>query len=45
MKDRIDGHFTASMAAIKVSYDNREKLLSEYNKYFDESMKNPQFRY
>ena len=45
LKDRIDGHFTASMAAIKVSYDNREKLLSEYNKYFDESMKNPQFRY
>jgi hypothetical protein len=33
------------MAAIKVSYENREKLLSEYNKYFDESMKNPQFQY
>jgi Zinc carboxypeptidase len=45
LKDRIDGHFTASMAAIKVSYENREKLLSEYNKYFDESMKNPQFQY
>jgi hypothetical protein len=45
LKDRIDGHFTASMAAIKVSYENREKLLSEFNKYFDESMKNPQFRY
>lgn len=45
LKDRIDGHFTASMAAIKVSYENREKLLSEYNKYFEESLKNPQFQY
>jgi hypothetical protein len=45
LKDRIDGHFTASMAAIKVSYENREKLLMEYNKYFEESLKNPQFQY
>ena len=45
LKDRIDGHFTASMATIKVSYENREKLLSEFNKYFEESMKNPQFQY
>ncbi len=45
LKERIDGHFTASMAVIKVSYENREKLLSEYNKYFEESIKNPQFQY
>jgi hypothetical protein len=45
LKDRIDGHFTASMAAIKVSYENREKLISEYNQYFEEGMKNPQFQY
>jgi hypothetical protein len=45
LKDRIDGHFTASMATIKVSYENREKLLSEFNKYFEESMKNPLFGY
>ena len=45
LKDRIDGHFTASMATIKVSYENREKLISEFNKYFDESTKNPQFQY
>jgi len=45
LKDRIDGHFTASMATIKVSYENREKLLSEFNKYFEESVKNPQFQY
>jgi Zinc carboxypeptidase len=45
LKDRIDGHFTASMATIKVSYENREKLLSEFNNYFDQSMKNPLFQY
>lgn len=45
LKDRIDGHFTASMATMKVSYENREKLLTEFNKYFEESLKNPQFQY
>ncbi len=45
LKDRIDGHFTGSMATIKVSYENREKLLSEFNKYFDESAKSPTFKY
>ena len=45
LKDRIDGHFTASMATIKVSYENREKLISEFNKYFEESAKNPSFQY
>jgi hypothetical protein len=45
LKDRIDGHFTASMATIKVSYENREKLISEFNKYFEESAKDPQFQY
>jgi hypothetical protein len=45
LKDRIEGHFTASLAALKVSYENRDKLITEYNKYFDESTKNPQFQY
>ncbi|MEI6049525.1 MAG: M14 family metallopeptidase [Bacteroidota bacterium] len=45
LKERIDGHFTASMATIKVSYENREKLISEFNKYFEESEKNPLFKY
>jgi hypothetical protein len=45
LKDRIDGHFTASMATIKVSYDNREKLIAEFNKYFEQSEKNPLFQY
>ena len=29
------------MATIKVSYENREKLLSEFNKYFEDAIKNP----
>ena len=33
------------MATIKVSYENREKLLSEFNKYFADGEKNPQFQY
>jgi hypothetical protein len=45
LKQRIDGHFTASMATIKVSYENREKLVQEFNKYFEESAKNPSFQY
>ena len=45
LKERIDGHFTASMATLKVSYDNREKLLAEYNKYFADGANNPSFQY
>jgi hypothetical protein len=45
LKERIDGHFTASMATIKVSCENREKLISEFNKFFDDGAKNPEFTY
>jgi hypothetical protein len=33
------------MATIKVSCENSDKLISEYDKFFDESTKNPQFRF
>ena len=45
LKDRIEGHFTASMATVKVSFENREKLISEFNRYFTENQKNPSFQY
>ena len=45
LKDRIDGHFTASMATIKVAYDNKEKLISGFNSYFEQNEKNPAFQY
>ena len=45
LKERIDGHFTASMATIKVSFENREKLISGFNKYFEENANKPSFQY
>jgi hypothetical protein len=45
LKKRIDGHFTASMATLKVSYENREKLISEFNKFFSDNTNKPSFQY
>jgi hypothetical protein len=45
LKQRIDGHFTATMATLKISYDNREKLITEFNKFFDGSANKPTFQY
>ena len=42
---RIDGHFLASMATLKVSYENRDSLVSEFNKYFSEAREKPSFKY
>ncbi len=45
LRKRIEGHFTASMATLKVSYENREKLISEYNNFFAMNREKPEFRY
>jgi hypothetical protein len=45
LKERIDGHFTASMATLKVAHENREKLVNEFNKFFEDNAKNPAFKY
>jgi hypothetical protein len=45
LKERIDGHFMASMATIKVSIENRDRLISEFNKFFEDGEKNPAFTY
>jgi len=45
LKKRIDGHFTASLATLKVSYDNREKLISEFNRFFSDNISKPSFQY
>ncbi|HNR42287.1 MAG TPA: M14 family zinc carboxypeptidase [Bacteroidales bacterium] len=45
LKKRIDGHFTASMATLKVSYENREKLIAEFNTFFRENAENPAFEF
>jgi hypothetical protein len=45
LKKRIEGHFTASMATLKVSYENREKLISEFNRFFSDNVSKPNFQY
>ncbi len=34
LKDRIDRHYTTSIATIETSYNNRERLLKEYRQFF-----------
>ena len=36
LKDRIAHHFTSSMSTIEIASQNADKLISEFNKYFDE---------
>ncbi len=45
LEHRIEGHFLASMATIKVSYENRVKLLEGFNKYFETARTNPPFEF
>jgi hypothetical protein len=45
LHDRIDGHFLASLATIQVSYENREKLITEFNAYFKSGLTKPPFEY
>jgi hypothetical protein len=45
LKKRIDGHFTASMATLKVSYENRDKLIAGFNSFFRDNMEKPAFQY
>jgi len=45
LQDRIEGHFLAGLATIKVSYENREKLTSEFNAYFKSGLTKPLFEY
>lgn len=45
LRERIEGHFLASLATIKVSYENREKLISEFNTFFKSGLTKPVFEY
>jgi len=45
LKKRIDGHFLASMATLKVSYENRDKLITEFNKFFSDNVNKPAFQF
>jgi len=41
LKDRIEHHFTTSMATLETVSNNAEKLITEYKKYFEQSTTNP----
>lgn len=41
LKDRIDHHFTTSMSTIETVSANAEKLVSEFKKYYEQSVSNP----
>ncbi len=45
LKKRIDGHFISSMATIKVSYENREKLITGFNSFFANNNEKSAFQY
>ncbi|MCF8223084.1 MAG: hypothetical protein K9J25_08035 [Bacteroidales bacterium] len=45
LEHRIEGHFLASMATIKASYENRERLVKEFNDYFLSGLEKPVFEY
>lgn len=42
---RIEGHYTAAMSAVEVTSKNAEKLLSEFEKFFDENSSSPKGLY
>jgi hypothetical protein len=45
LEERIEGHFLSTMATLKVSYESREKLITEFNNFFSENREKPSFRY
>lgn len=45
LEKRIEGHYLSSLATIKTSYEVREKLLSEFKKFFRSGETNPEFEY
>ena len=45
LKDRIDHHFTTSMATVETVSANSEKLVSEFKKYFEKNVATPPGNY
>ncbi|MGB0864415.1 MAG: zinc carboxypeptidase, partial [Saprospiraceae bacterium] len=43
LRDRLDHHFTTSISSIQAAFSNREKLILEFEKYFDETI-NDQYK-
>lgn len=45
LKDRIDHHFTTSMATLETVATHSNKLVTEFKKYFEQSVSNPPGNY
>jgi Zinc carboxypeptidase len=45
LKDRIAHHFTTSMATLEITSQYSEKILTEFRKYFEQSLTNPSSQY
>ncbi|WP_020532759.1 M14 metallopeptidase family protein [Flexithrix dorotheae] len=37
LKDRLDHHYTSSLATIEAAFDNKDQLISEFENYFNEA--------
>ncbi len=42
---RIEGHYLSSLATIRVAHENRERLISGFNQYFETARTHPPFEY
>ncbi len=45
LEQRVEGHFLASMAVVATAEENREKLLSNFYEFFNNSATKPEFKY
>jgi len=45
LKERIKGHFLSSIATITASYENKDKLIDGFNRFFEENNNKPPFAY
>ncbi|MEM6524767.1 MAG: M14 family metallopeptidase [Bacteroidota bacterium] len=45
LKDRIDHHYTTGISTVEVSSQNAARVTSEFEKYFEKSMTNPDGKY
>lgn len=45
LNHRIQGHYLSSLATIQAAYDSRDKLIEEFDKFFQSGLTNPSFEY
>lgn len=45
LRDRIDHHYTTGISTVEVAYNQREKMLAEFEAFFDAGVSNPPGKY